>query len=194
MFDQQHGIGAFQAFEQIGQPCRFLVPHARHGFIQQDHPWFERQSHGDFQRALFAMRQLSGNQAGPRTKPDGLQQGLCGAIEAVVGINRRPEPQRLVRPRLHRKSDIAEGGQRGNDRGNLEGACQAQARALRHAGRGNVAPVKQDVSCIGPEQSGNLMDQRGFSRPVGTDQRMDFTGVDRQAHPVGDIERTEGFF
>jgi hypothetical protein len=82
----------------------------------------------------------------------------------------------VAQVRLHRKREIFLDGQMLEYGGYLKGPGQTHQRTLVHGKTRDVQPVENDTARVRFDFAGELIDSGGFSRTVGTDERVNLTG------------------
>src|SRR5436190_1146882 len=83
MLDHENGAAGGDSLDQGADTLDVLVPHARHGLVEQQHFRVERQCRGNLQGALAAVRQFNRRSLGKRLQSHIVEQRQCPLVEGI---------------------------------------------------------------------------------------------------------------
>ena len=139
------------------------------------------------------MRELADTDCGTIAKSHPVERVHRLVDQLAVARDLAEEAEDGPAPGLGREHDIAAGRELGDQRGDLEGAGEAEAGAFDLVEIADLASIEADRAGIGCELAGDQLDQARLAGAVGADQRMDLAGAQIELDAVGDLERAEGF-
>src|SRR5215212_1879541 len=127
MLDEDDRIASLEALQAGDDPQGFVVARPRQGLVEEEQLRFGGERNGEFQLALFAVREQAG-----RHLSTGRQAGerkSLGRRLVERGLRRRIAEEAEARsgPRLNREGDILESREARQDGGDLERARKAAA-------------------------------------------------------------------
>src|SRR5262245_38025474 len=119
--------------------------------------------------------------------------GICGIVECLLAVCAPEKTETSLRARLHGEGNVFQCGESRQHRSNLERARKAKLCALVDWQSGDISAIELDSAGSWCEQTGNLVYQRGFSRAIRANYRVQFTVSDVERHTVGYDETAEVF-
>ncbi|MCY1541484.1 hypothetical protein D9M68_771800 [compost metagenome] len=191
MLDHQDAAVDRHAADQGGDAGHILLAQPRHRFVQQHDFRFQRQGHGDFQRALAAIGQQGGGGVRQRGQADRIQQFHRAPIQAVDAAAAAPEAPAVAMLAHQRHAHVLQDRKPQEHRGDLEGADDPQPRDLFRRQRRDVAAAVVDDARIRRQEFGQQVETGGFACAIGADEGMDGAFAQGQGHVVDGIEAAE---
>ena len=179
MLDQKDRAGRTDLADERLQPCRFLVAHARHRFVEQHQARPARQGHADLERPPLAVRELVDAEAGPRPQADVVEHGAGALEQRPLAPHRAPRGQAAAGDRLNGQGDVVEHARAAEQTRDLERAHQAAPGPFVRRQAGDVDAVEDDAAAV--------LAQAAEARPMSSRRcrSADERGGFRRASPAG---------
>jgi hypothetical protein len=186
VLDQEDRLGhvALQPRDQVEHDRNLVDAHAGGRLAEHEDAGLERHHHRHFELALVAVRQRGGALVALCVESDALQRRV-GALDQRAA--QRPWPSEFVmdaRRRLGREPYVLEHAERGEEIGELEGAPEAEPRALRRAEGSHVGAVDEDLAAGRAQLARHQVEIGCLARAVGPDDRCQLAGPERARHRV----------
>ena len=181
---------AGQVFDQFDHAGRFLGAGAGHRLVEEQQLRPRGKRHGQFQRPLFAVRQIAGDDIGLVGQSELFEVAVRLVEERCLVSYRAPETKTAagIWPSLNGQRHVVERREAEEDVGDLVRTCHAQPHALMHGQPGDLPPGEMDAAGIRLQGTGNVVDEGSLASPVGADQGMHLAGGD------GEIDILQGVY
>src|SRR6218665_1024984 len=191
VLDKKHGVAFLQRSQKLDhslalsrtQPCQWLV--------QKQQARLGSESRGKLQLALLAMSKHSGLTIRQMTDVQLVQRSRGVARGLALPPNRPPPTSVRLSPRDGRDRHVSMRGEGGEQLRHLIGADEPPSCALMHRHPIHILSCKGDRAHVMLYLPTDLTNQARLSSPVGTNHRMQLTGVHVERHLVGHTQRTE---
>ena len=131
-------------------------------FIENEQFRTKGEAHGNFEQALVAVCQRSGDLPGAVAEADALEMAHGFSSAVLMG----------------REGDILGGAEIGVDAGDLERIGDAQSHAFECGKVGDVCTFKEDGAGAWRYAAGDETDESGLAGAIGADDGADFTGFE----------------
>ncbi len=193
VFDQQHGMGLAQTVDQLAHHLTIRLGQTGQRLVQQQDLGVRRQSDGDFQQPLLAMRQVRALFAGTFHQPHDLQQRPGAGVDFLDIMRVAPQAVALGALALNRKADVLEHRQVAEHAEDLERARNTKPDPLVNRQAVDVLPLEHDLALIGPQQPGQHVEEGGLARAVRPNEAVHRAGHDIQVDLSRRHDRAEAF-
>ena len=160
-------------------------------FIEQQYLRILREDHSQFEFALIAVRQVARESQRAFVQPNLVNDlprfpfvrlEIAGAIQHL---------EIVMSQGLACEADIFKRRETWENVGNLKRASDAEVRDSLHGGVRNLDPLEKHVTARRIECAAEQIEQRRFTRAVGTDNRMKCARVNSKIHVVDSHQAAE---
>ena len=182
--DQDRNIGG-DVLDEVRTRSRSAAAKARQRLVQQQHLRLGAERDAEIDQPLPAIGQFAALDGLDPFKAEELDQLRGLGVDIAVVVDIAPEVEAPGVLRLQRQAQVFVDRQPLEQIGDLERAGQSLVadRLRRHAL--DLAAIQLDGAAVGRVEAGDEIEQRGLSRAVRPDQRVDLAGADLQAR-IGD--------
>ena len=146
--------------------------------------------HGDFNQTLLSISQCRHPLAAIITKPDTVKKGMRGLHHLLLLHNGFEEMKVVPAPGLNREQNVFQGTKTGDQRIDLIGPAHASTGTLGHRPSRHLLATQINTTRVARHCTRDLIDERGFTRPIGTNQRVNFALRNGQVHVVSHTQAT----
>ena len=168
---------ALQPPQGLDDALRFLVPGAGKGLVEKEQLRLGRKRDGEFELALLAVGEQARRACARGAEADRVETIHRGLVQGLLPRGIAEEAEARSGARLNRQRHVLEGREARQDRGDLERAGEAAPTRCVHRQMRDVLAVEQDLSGIGGQHAGDLVDQRRLAGAVRADDGVQLAGL-----------------
>ncbi len=166
-----------------------LGRHPRRRLVEEQDLGLERQRDAELELFLVTVREEPRDLAGLVEKAHGVEQRLgFFPVEAVHARHQVPAASSVTE---ERRLDVLKYREAREDVGALEGATHAETAEIVGRDTGDLPVLEADAARVGPEVTGDEVEERGLARAVGPDDGADRAARNAEADSAHGLEAVE---